>query len=216
MRKLIQPAAFLYVAENEGLSTTELTQLLRTPIASGARIAKMLAGQWASPLSVLVEIRAAPRDGRLQLLHLNEPGRALRRRLDRIIRDADPIVSGRAAPPPWSDRSRRRRDSVLAAVEAFRGLPLPQSLHLPVMFLYVCENEGATPSELAKLAGVSTSACCKILKALAARTGGADGAALVEFDGHDDHRLRPAVLTRAGQALRGRLDELIAQAVTIG
>ncbi len=79
--------AFLYVAENEGISISELAFLLRTSLSTATRVVAALGG----PGSGLVEVRPWPSDGRVRTVHLSPFGRQMRDRLNGSVQDARPV-----------------------------------------------------------------------------------------------------------------------------
>ena len=88
--------AFLYVCENEGLSVQELAYVAQLTQSTASRSLRSLGrpgAEWAQPPSLgLVDAFLNPKDGRSHVVHLTEEGRALRERLDEIIRRATPIA----------------------------------------------------------------------------------------------------------------------------
>jgi DNA-binding MarR family transcriptional regulator len=90
-----QVRAFLYVCENEGLSVSELSELLSTTRATGSRVARSLACEGApdslSPHVGLVWLAESERGEPLKSIRLTETGRRFRTRIDSIIADACPI-----------------------------------------------------------------------------------------------------------------------------
>ena len=87
--------AFLYVCENEGLSVQELAFVAGLTQSTASRSLRSLGRQgsdWAHPPAIgLVEAFLNPTDGRSHVVHLTDKGRALRDRLDELIRRAVPI-----------------------------------------------------------------------------------------------------------------------------
>ena len=87
--------AFLYVCENEGLSVQELAFVAGVTQSIASRSLRSLGRQgsdWAHPPAIgLVEAFLNPTDGRSHVVHLTDKGRALRDRLDELIRRAVPI-----------------------------------------------------------------------------------------------------------------------------
>jgi hypothetical protein len=76
---------FLYTCENEGLSVQELAYVARMTEPSGT--------DWSRPPALgLVEAFLNPNDGRSRIIHLTEEGRAVRSRLDAVIRQAISIT----------------------------------------------------------------------------------------------------------------------------
>lgn len=83
--------AFLYVAENEGISISELAYLLKTSLSTATRIVAAL----AEPGKALLEVRPWPDDGRVRTVHLSGTGRDFMDRVNDTVVDARPIE-----PPP--------------------------------------------------------------------------------------------------------------------
>ena len=117
------------------------------------------------------------------------------------------------APPP------RRRDTILAAIEAFREESLPRSLTGLTLFLYICENEGLTVSELAHVARVHVAMAARIVKTMAGEaheTPLAPERVIFELrSSPEDKRLKLIYLTGRGRQIRVRLEQLIRDAVPI-
>ena len=92
---LNEAIAFLYAAENEGLTVQETADLAGMTQSTASRSLRALgpAGSaWSQPPALgLVEAYLNPRDGRSHVIHLSEAGRTLRDSLDEIIRRAVPI-----------------------------------------------------------------------------------------------------------------------------
>ncbi len=113
----------------------------------------------------------------------------------------------------------RRRDTILAAIEAFREEELPRSLSSLMMFLYICENEGLTVSELAFVARVPVAKAARIVKMLAGEATEAPLAperALFECrSSSQDRRLKFVYLAPRGRQICDRLEGLIAAATPI-
>jgi DNA-binding MarR family transcriptional regulator len=114
----------------------------------------------------------------------------------------------------------RRRDTVLAAIEAFREEGFPRGFTALILFLYVCENEGITVSELAHIARLPIPMTARVVKMLAGDAQElplAPERAILELRKSDaDRRLKFAHLTARGRALRDRVEAIIADAVPIG
>jgi DNA-binding MarR family transcriptional regulator len=112
--------------------------------------------------------------------------------------------------------SARRRDSVLQSLERLRRLrPELNFMHV-ITFLYVCENEGLSVSELAQVCGTTRATASRNARGLAER--GAPGS-LAPWAGWLEARANPAdahgrqlFLTPAGRRLRDEIDALIAEA----
>jgi DNA-binding MarR family transcriptional regulator len=87
--------AFLYAAENEGLSVQDVADLAGMTQSTASRSLRALgpaASPWSQPPSVgLIEAFLNPHDGRSHVIHLTPQGRAFRERLDEIIREASTI-----------------------------------------------------------------------------------------------------------------------------
>ncbi|HEY3811609.1 MAG TPA: hypothetical protein VGL66_00160 [Caulobacteraceae bacterium] len=113
----------------------------------------------------------------------------------------------------------RQRDTILAALEIFMDEGFPRSLTTFTLFLYASENEGLTVSELAHVSSVQVSMAARVVKTLAGQAEDfpiGDAGAIFELrSAKDDKRLKFVFLTPRGQALRDRLDGLIAAAVPI-
>src|SRR5690242_8385511 len=88
--------AFLYVCENEGLSVQELAFVAELTQSTASRSLRSLGkpdSPWSQPPALgLVDAYLNPSDGRSHVIHLTDEGRALRDRLDALIRRATPIV----------------------------------------------------------------------------------------------------------------------------
>jgi DNA-binding MarR family transcriptional regulator len=82
--------AFLYAAENEGVSVQDVADLAGFTQSTASRSLRALgpAGSpWSQPPALgLVEAYLNPHDGRSHVIHLTDTGRAFRDRLDEIIR----------------------------------------------------------------------------------------------------------------------------------
>ena len=87
--------AFLYTCENEGLSVQELAYVAGLTQPTASRSLRSLGrpgSDWAQlPALGLVDAFLNPADGRSHVVHLTDQGRALRDRLDHMIRQAIPI-----------------------------------------------------------------------------------------------------------------------------
>ena len=88
--------AFLYTSENEGLSVQELAFVAKLTQSTASRSLRSLGqpgSDWAqAPALGLVDAFLNPNDGRSHVIHLSEKGRALRDRLDVMIRSAITIA----------------------------------------------------------------------------------------------------------------------------
>jgi hypothetical protein len=113
----------------------------------------------------------------------------------------------------------RERDSLLAALELFRGLHLHRSVTTVILFLYVCENEGLNVSELAHASGLQVAGAARLVKMLAGEIAEEPippEAVLFSLKSSpDDKRLRFIHLSRRGRELRDEMERLIARAVPI-
>lgn len=104
---------------------------------------------------------------------------------------------------------RRRRNACLASLEHLRRSCSDLSFSDAIAFLYVCENEGINLSELAQLAGLSSSAVSRCAHRLAALD-------LLIIDRQDrDGRGRIVRLTSRARALRFELNDLVLEATPI-
>jgi DNA-binding MarR family transcriptional regulator len=122
------------------------------------------------------------------------------------------------APPA----ARRERNTILAALELFRATGAPRVFHTLLLFLYVCENEGLTVSELAFVASMHVTTTARLVKVLAGEAAtvvdseegdaGLQAPLFAVRPSPDDHRLRFVQLTPEGRALRDRMSGLIAAA----
>ena len=91
--------AFLYVAENEGLTVQELADVAGFTQSTASRSLRALGpadSPWSQALSLgLVEPFLNPNDGRSHVVRLSARGCELRDRLDAIIRQAATIAPAR-------------------------------------------------------------------------------------------------------------------------
>jgi DNA-binding MarR family transcriptional regulator len=89
---------FLYTCENEGLSVQELAYVAGLTQSTASRSLRALGrpgSVWARPPALgLVDAFLNPTDGRSHVVHLTDRGRAMRERLDTLIRRAIPIELG--------------------------------------------------------------------------------------------------------------------------
>src|SRR4051812_16176771 len=87
--------AFLYTCENEGLSVQELAYVAGLTQSTASRSLRALGrpgSDWAQPPALgLGDAFLNPQDARSHVIHLTDEGRALRERLDEMIRRATPI-----------------------------------------------------------------------------------------------------------------------------
>lgn len=110
----------------------------------------------------------------------------------------------------------RRHSSLLQAVVILRGLHPELTPNAQLSFLYVCENDGLSVSELSALCGFSITTASRASRSLA--EAGAPGAlapfvGLVELRPDPfDARSRLIFLNERGKRLRAELDSLIAEA----
>jgi DNA-binding MarR family transcriptional regulator len=114
----------------------------------------------------------------------------------------------------------RRRDAVLAALEAFRHIHPTISLTSVRAFLYVAENPGINVSELAVACDLTDAGASRVARALAGRD---IERPLPPFlglldcvTGAADPRERLLWLSAKGQALVARIEQLIAAQTPIG
>ncbi len=91
--------AFLYAAENEGLSVQDVADLAGFTQSTASRSLRALgpaASPWSQPPALgLIEAYLNPHDGRSHVIHLTPAGREFRDRLDEIIRAAQTIAPER-------------------------------------------------------------------------------------------------------------------------
>lgn len=84
--------AFLYAAENEGLTVQDVAAVARLTQSTASRSLRALGpgeSEWArQPALGLLEAYLHPDDGRSHVVQLTARGRDLRERLDAIIRQA--------------------------------------------------------------------------------------------------------------------------------
>jgi DNA-binding MarR family transcriptional regulator len=87
--------AFLYAAENEGLSVQDVADVAGMTQSTASRSLRALgpaASPWAqAPAVGLIEAYLNPHDGRSHVIHLTAAGRDFRDRLDEIIRQGATI-----------------------------------------------------------------------------------------------------------------------------
>ncbi len=87
--------AFLYAAENEGLTVQDLAHVARLTQSTASRSLRALGPQgseWSQPPALgLLEAFLNPDDGRSHVIHLSPAGRDLRDQLDEIIRQSATI-----------------------------------------------------------------------------------------------------------------------------
>lgn len=113
----------------------------------------------------------------------------------------------------------RRRDAVLASLEIFRGLDVGITTNNIVTFLYLCENEGISVTELAALAGLNPATASRSIRSLAApgaRWSLPPHLGLIEVLGYGASRNSKTLrLTPLGVEVRDRINALIEQGVRI-
>jgi DNA-binding MarR family transcriptional regulator len=113
----------------------------------------------------------------------------------------------------------RHKNSLLQAIETFDELRAPRPFHTMMLFLYVCENEGLTVTELAFVTRSTVSSTARLVRALAGQnTQDAPylRAPLFDLEGSPkDRRLKFIHLSPQGQSLRSRLEAVIAAAKPI-
>lgn len=124
-----------------------------------------------------------------------------------------------ATSPERREAAIRRRDTILAGLEAFRGVDPGITVTGIVTFLYVCENEGISMTELASIAGLRTATASRAVRALGvpgARGSLPPALGLVDVRNFGPHlNSKTLFLTDSGQALKERLNGLIRSAVPI-
>ena len=89
-----QVRAFLYICENEGLSVSELSELLAMTRATGSRVVHSIARDAPGDAAQLglVDLAPSERGEPLKSIRLTAAGRVLRDRIDAIIAQGDPIA----------------------------------------------------------------------------------------------------------------------------
>lgn len=114
----------------------------------------------------------------------------------------------------------RRRNSLLEALSIVRSLHPAATVNEVIVFLYVCENEGLSVQDLARVAGLHEPTASRAIRTFGpAGSPWGRGAALglvQAFRSPADHRARVLRLTEAGRDLRERLEAVIAAATPIG
>jgi DNA-binding MarR family transcriptional regulator len=92
--------AFLYAAENEGLTVQEVARLARLTQSTASRSLRALGPKdspWSqAPALGLLEAYLNPDDARSHVIQLSAKGRELRERLDAIIRQSVTISPDRS------------------------------------------------------------------------------------------------------------------------
>ena len=91
--------AFLYAAENEGLTVQDMADIAGMTQSTASRSLRALGrpdSEWShAPALGLLEAYLNPQDGRSHVIHLTERGREIRDRLDAIIRQGTTIAPQR-------------------------------------------------------------------------------------------------------------------------
>ena len=93
--------AFLYAAENEGLTVQDMAHVARLTQSTASRSLRALGvagAAWSqAPALGLLEAFLNPQDGRSHVIHLTAQGHDLRDQLDAIIGQSAPIAGERAS-----------------------------------------------------------------------------------------------------------------------
>jgi DNA-binding MarR family transcriptional regulator len=93
--------AFLYAAENEGLTVQQMAHLAGLTQSTASRSLRALGpagSEWSQPPALgLVEAYLNPHDARSHVIQLSERGRETRDRLDAIIRQSATIAADLAS-----------------------------------------------------------------------------------------------------------------------
>jgi len=113
---------------------------------------------------------------------------------------------------------RRRRNAVLQAIELLRRLHPAINISQVRAFLYICENEGLSVSELAELLAMTRATGSRVVHSIGGDPPGACGGRLTLVDIAPSERgepLKSIRLTAAGRRIRDRIDAIIAQADAI-
>jgi DNA-binding MarR family transcriptional regulator len=110
----------------------------------------------------------------------------------------------------------RRRNTILEGLELFRAVRAPRSFSSLILFLYTCENEGLTFTELADLAGIPLASASRLIRSLTGRGDGVERGVdtplfRIETSTHD-RRLKQIRLTEEGLRMRQAFETLIAAA----
>jgi DNA-binding MarR family transcriptional regulator len=110
----------------------------------------------------------------------------------------------------------RRRNSMLEGMELFRSVRTQRSFSALILFLYACENEGLTFTELAELAGMPIASASRLIRSLLGHHDRANQAVdppLFEVQmSPSDARIKAIVLSEEGRAMRDAFESLIAAA----
>jgi len=113
----------------------------------------------------------------------------------------------------------RRRNTILAGLEAFRRRTPDLWINNVLTFLYVCENEGINIKELAQVSRLSEATASRSIRSFASpKSPGAlkPALGLIELvENPDDGRGRLIYLTEEGRRLAAELDGLIREVRTI-
>src|SRR3569623_1363790 len=114
---------------------------------------------------------------------------------------------------------RRRRNTVLEAMERFRRRNEDLNISAVLAFLYICENEGLNMCELAQVCRIAEATAARVARRLASPTTPGvlpPGAGLVELRANPfAQRGKLMFLTPAGIALRDSHDDLTQEAAPI-
>ncbi|MBS0295655.1 MAG: winged helix-turn-helix transcriptional regulator [Proteobacteria bacterium] len=115
--------------------------------------------------------------------------------------------------------ARRRRNTVLEAIERFRRLDRELTVTSLLAFLYICENEGLSVSDVADLCGLGRTTASRACRALGEPAYGLSlppSLGLVTFhENPHDGRGKLLFLTERGRVLEAEIDAAIARAVPI-
>lgn len=114
---------------------------------------------------------------------------------------------------------RRRRNTILAALELFRGLGIPRGFNAMLTFLYVCENEGLTVTELAQVTRMSVASAARLTRIVAGsdplEPAPAEAVLLELRPSTKDKRVSNVHLTERGREVRNQLERIIRDAAPI-
>ena len=113
---------------------------------------------------------------------------------------------------------RRRRNAVLQAIELLRRLHPAINISQVRAFLYICENEGLSVSELAELLAMTRATGSRVVHSIGGDLPGTSAGRLMLVDIAPSERgepLKSIRLTAAGRRIRDRIDAIIAQADAI-
>ena len=112
----------------------------------------------------------------------------------------------------------RRRNSLLEGIETLRRVYPEINVNNIVLFLYVCENEGLSLSELSKAAGYNMATTSRALRAMGEEDApGTLGPRLgwIRLLTGIHRGSKAILLTTRGRDLRRQIDAIITEAVTI-